>query len=138
MPLYEYQCKQCAHRFEKIQSFSAPEEKVCPECGGEVERLISAPAIQFKGAGWYVNDYAGRNKAPSSGKSDSKDGSSNNGSGKDVSAKSTESSSKSEGGKSDSGKSDGGGKSDSGAASSSSGSGAASSSGSGSSTKSSS
>ena len=66
MPLYEYQCKQCAHRFEKIQSFSAPEEKLCPECGGEVEKLISAPAIQFKGAGWYVNDYAGRNKAPSS------------------------------------------------------------------------
>ena len=69
MPLYEYQCKQCQHRFEKIQSFSAPEEKVCPECGGEVERLISAPAIQFKGAGWYVNDYAGRGKAPSIGQS---------------------------------------------------------------------
>jgi len=138
VPLYEYQCKQCAHRFEKIQSFSAPEEKVCPECGGEVERLISAPAIQFKGAGWYVNDYAGRNKAPSSGKSDgSKDGGSKDG-GKDVSAKSAESSSKSEGGKSDSGKSDGGGKSDSGAASSSSGSSAASSPSSGSSTKSSS
>jgi putative FmdB family regulatory protein len=137
VPLYEYQCKQCAHRFEKIQSFSAPEEKVCPECGGEVERLISAPAIQFKGAGWYVNDYAGRNKAPSSGKSDgSKDGGSKDG-GKDVSAKSAESSSKSEGGKSDSGKSDGGGKSDSGAASSSSGSSAASSPSSGSSTKSS-
>ncbi len=53
MPLYEYQCKQCGHRFEKIQSFSAPEEKECPACKGEVERLISAPAIQFKGAGWY-------------------------------------------------------------------------------------
>ena len=70
MPLYEYQCKQCSHRFEKIQSFSAPEEKVCPECGGEVERLISAPAIQFKGAGWYVNDYAGRGKAPSASAAD--------------------------------------------------------------------
>ncbi len=58
MPLYEYQCKQCGHRFEKIQSFSAPEEKACPVCQGEVERLISAPAFQFKGAGWYVNDYA--------------------------------------------------------------------------------
>jgi putative FmdB family regulatory protein len=58
VPLYEYQCKQCGHRFEKIQSFSAPEEKECPVCKGEVERLISAPAIQFKGAGWYVNDYA--------------------------------------------------------------------------------
>ena len=55
MPLYEYRCKKCGHHFEKIQSFSAPDEKECPECKGEVERLISAPAFQFKGAGWYVN-----------------------------------------------------------------------------------
>ncbi len=74
MPLYEYQCQQCGHRFEKIQSFSAPDEKACPVCGGAVERLISAPAIQFKGAGWYVNDYAGRNKAPSAGASSSESG----------------------------------------------------------------
>lgn len=60
MPLYEYRCKQCGHQFEKIQSFSAPDEKECPVCKGEVERLISAPAIQFKGAGWYVTDYAGK------------------------------------------------------------------------------
>ena len=74
MPLYEYRCKQCGHQFEKIQSFSAPEEKVCPTCGGEVEKLISAPAFQFKGAGWYVNDYAAKGKAkPESG---SKEGSS--------------------------------------------------------------
>lgn len=66
MPLYEYECKACGHRFEKIQSFSAPDEKECPQCRGPVERLISAPAIQFKGAGWYVNDYAGRGKAPQS------------------------------------------------------------------------
>jgi putative FmdB family regulatory protein len=65
LPLYEYRCKQCGHQFEKIQSFSAPEEKECPVCHGEVERLISAPAIQFKGAGWYVNDYAGKGKAKS-------------------------------------------------------------------------
>lgn len=72
MPLYEYRCKQCGHQFEKIQSFSAPEEKVCPTCGGEVERLISAPAFQFKGAGWYVNDYAAKGKAkPASGSSES-------------------------------------------------------------------
>ena len=58
MPLYEYRCLQCGHQFEKIQSFSAPEEKECPVCKGKVERLISAPAIQFKGAGWYVTDYA--------------------------------------------------------------------------------
>ena len=60
MPLYEYRCKQCGHQFEKIQSFSAPDEKECPVCHGEVERLISAPAIQFKGSGWYVNDYAAK------------------------------------------------------------------------------
>ena len=65
MPLYEYRCKNCGHIFEKIQSFSAPEEKECPVCKGEVERLISAPAIQFKGAGWYVNDYAGKSRAKS-------------------------------------------------------------------------
>lgn len=88
MPLYEYQCKSCGHRFEKIQSFSAPEEKECPECGGAVERLISAPAIQFKGAGWYVNDYAGRGKAPSPGASEgaAKNGSSDS-AGKDTAAK---------------------------------------------------
>lgn len=82
MPLYEYQCQSCGHRFEKIQSFSAPEEKECPKCGGPVERLISAPAFQFKGAGWYVNDYAGRNKTPASGSSEgsnkSNDGASDN------------------------------------------------------------
>ena len=60
LPLYEYRCKQCGHQFEKIQSFSAPEETECPVCHGEIERLISAPAIQFKGAGWYVNDYAAK------------------------------------------------------------------------------
>ena len=60
MPLYEYRCKQCGHQFEKIQSFSAPDEKVCPVCEGELERLISAPAVQFKGSGWYVTDYAGK------------------------------------------------------------------------------
>ncbi len=69
MPLYEYECKQCRQRLEKIQSFSAAPEKVCPKCGGELERVISAPAIQFKGAGWYVNDYAksGAKKAPANG-----------------------------------------------------------------------
>lgn len=63
MPLYEYECKQCHQRMEKIQSFSAPLETVCPKCGGALERVISAPAIQFKGAGWYVNDYAKSGKA---------------------------------------------------------------------------
>jgi putative FmdB family regulatory protein len=58
MPLYEYQCKKCGHRFERIQKFSDAPVKKCPECGGAVERLISAPAVQFKGTGWYVTDYA--------------------------------------------------------------------------------
>ena len=61
MPLYEYQCKKCGHRFEKIQKFSDPEIKKCPECGGAVEKVLHAPAVQFKGAGWYVTDYAGKN-----------------------------------------------------------------------------
>lgn len=58
MPLYEYQCKKCKHRFEKIQKFSDRPVKKCPECGGLVEKLISASAVQFKGSGWYVTDYA--------------------------------------------------------------------------------
>jgi putative FmdB family regulatory protein len=58
LPLYAYRCTQCGHRFEKIQSFSADPEKVCPQCGGPVEKLLTAPGLQFKGAGWYVNDYA--------------------------------------------------------------------------------
>ncbi len=59
MPLYEYQCKVCHHRFEKIQKFSDPLVTECPECGeDEVEQMISAPAVQFKGTGWYVTDYA--------------------------------------------------------------------------------
>jgi len=76
VPLYEYRCKKCGHQFEKIQSFSAPEEKECPVCKGEVERLISAPAIQFKGAGWYVTDYAGKggSKAPARATEPSADG----------------------------------------------------------------
>ncbi len=58
MPLYEYECKKCKHRFERIQSFSDRSVKKCPKCGGAVERLLSAPAVQFKGTGWYVTDYA--------------------------------------------------------------------------------
>lgn len=58
MPLYEYQCQQCNHLFERIQKFSDPPLKTCPKCGGPVEQLISPPAIQFKGSGWYVTDYA--------------------------------------------------------------------------------
>ncbi len=64
MPLYEFQCKQCGHRFERIQSFSAPDEKECPVCQGEVERLISTPARpHFKGSGFYSTDYAAKPSA---------------------------------------------------------------------------
>ena|SRR5579871_1239644 len=66
MPLYEYQCKKCGHTFEKIQKFSDKMVKKCPECGGQVEQTISAPAVQFKGSGWYVTDYAKKSHAPSS------------------------------------------------------------------------
>ena len=66
MPLYEYQCKKCHHRFERIQKFSDPHIKKCPECGGPVEQLLSPPAVQFKGSGWYVTDYARKSAAPAS------------------------------------------------------------------------
>ena len=63
MPLYEYQCQKCGKRAEKIESVAGPHLKKCPHCGGRVERLHSAPAIQFKGTGWYVTDYAGKSSA---------------------------------------------------------------------------
>ena len=65
MPLYEYQCVKCKRRTEKIESVSGPHLKKCPHCGGKVERTLTAPAIQFKGAGWYVTDYAGKKSAGS-------------------------------------------------------------------------
>ena len=58
MPLYEYQCDACGHRFEVIQKFSDPPIDVCPKCGGPVHKLLSSPAIQFKGSGLYITDYA--------------------------------------------------------------------------------
>ena len=91
MPLYEYECKKCHHRFERIQKFSDPHVKKCPDCGGPVEQVISAPAVQFKGSGWYVTDYA---KKSSTGSASS---SSNGDSASKTEAKSkTEDSSKSE------------------------------------------
>jgi len=71
MPLYEYECKKCGHRFEKIQKFSDKMVKKCPECGGQVEQMISAPAVQFKGSGWYVTDYAKKSSSPGSSGGDS-------------------------------------------------------------------
>jgi putative FmdB family regulatory protein len=58
MPLYEYECDSCGHRFEVIQKFSDPPLQTCPKCGASIRKLQSAPAFQFKGSGWYVTDYA--------------------------------------------------------------------------------
>ncbi len=64
MPLYEYQCESCEHRFEVIQKFSDAPIDACPTCGSAVRKLFSSPAIQFKGSGWYINDYAKKSGAP--------------------------------------------------------------------------
>jgi putative FmdB family regulatory protein len=71
--LYEYQCTKCHKKTEKIERVSGPHLKKCPHCGGKVESVITAPAIQFKGAGWYVTDYAGKKSAGSDSESKSKD-----------------------------------------------------------------
>ena len=91
MPLYEYECARCG-RFEVIRKFSDPPLDACPTCGGEIQKMFSAPAIQFKGTGWYITDYARKS-----------------GTGKDTSSKSSESGSSSSAGK-DSGKDSAGSK----------------------------
>ena len=68
MPLYEYECTTCHKHTEKIQKFSDPEITVCPHCGGHLERVLSAPAVSFKGGGWYADGY-GNAKPKSSGDS---------------------------------------------------------------------
>ena len=73
MPLYEYECDACGRRFEVIQKFSDPAVESCRECGkGPVHRLLSSPAIQFKGSGWYVTDYAQKGKSNSGAATDAK------------------------------------------------------------------
>ena len=80
MPLYEYKCTKCGKLTEKIEKVSGPHLKKCPHCGGRVESVLTAPAIQFKGSGWYVTDYAGKSaggdgeakKADSAGDGDGK------------------------------------------------------------------
>jgi putative FmdB family regulatory protein len=76
MPIYEYECPN-GHRFEVIQKFDEAPVEVCKECGAPVQRLISSPAIQFKGSGWYITDYArkGDSSSESSSKSTSTDSS---------------------------------------------------------------
>ena len=72
MPLYEYECETGGHRFERIQKFSDPPVETCPTCGGKVRKLLSSPAIQFKGSGWYITDYARKSSSESSQSSTSK------------------------------------------------------------------
>jgi putative FmdB family regulatory protein len=67
MPLYEYQCEACGKRFEVIRKFSDPPLETCTLCGkGPIQRLLSSPAIQFKGSGWYITDYSQKGKSSES------------------------------------------------------------------------
>jgi len=75
VPLYEYECTKCHKRTEKIETVAGPHLKQCPHCGGKVESVLSAPAIQFKGAGWYVTDYARKKSTDSESKPAAKDSS---------------------------------------------------------------
>ena len=86
MPLYEYKCLKCGRLTEKIENVDGPHLKKCPHCGGKVESLLSAPAIQFKGSGWYVTDYAGKSKA-SDGSKEEKPAESKEAGAKEASAK---------------------------------------------------
>jgi putative FmdB family regulatory protein len=92
MPLYEYECTQCKRHTEKIQKFSDPEITQCPHCGGLLERVVSAPAISFKGGGWFADGYG--NAKPSASKSEGKtDVSASSGSSSESSASSSKDSS---------------------------------------------
>jgi putative FmdB family regulatory protein len=95
MPLYEYKCESCGEKFEVIQKFSDAPVEVHEKCGGHVERLISTSALQFKGSGWYVNDYGSGNGKSQSSK-DGKDGKDGKKEAKSESSSSTESASKTE------------------------------------------
>jgi putative FmdB family regulatory protein len=70
VPLYEYKCLKCGRNTEKIENVSGPHLKKCPHCGGKVESVITAPSIQFKGAGWYVTDYAAKKSGSDGEKTD--------------------------------------------------------------------
>jgi putative FmdB family regulatory protein len=87
VPLYEYECTKCHRKTEKIESVSGPHLKKCPHCGGKVEQLLSAPAIQFKGSGWYVTDYAGKKSGAGDAAATKETGSSSESAAKDSSAK---------------------------------------------------
>lgn len=99
MPLYEYQCEACGHRFEVIQKYSDAPIETCEKCGGVVRKLLSSPAIQFKGSGWYITDYARAGKSDGSsggGRSESAQKTEAKGDAKTESKSDTKSDSKSE------------------------------------------
>ena len=81
MPLYEYECDSCGHRFEVIQKFSDAPVDTCPKCGKSVHKLISSPAIQFKGTGWYITDYAKKDSTAATKAGTAKEGSTSGDSG---------------------------------------------------------
>lgn len=70
MPLYEYRCLKCKKHVDKIEKMNGPHLKKCPHCGGKVEAVLTAPAIQFKGSGWYVTDYGRKTSGGDSPKTD--------------------------------------------------------------------
>jgi putative FmdB family regulatory protein len=70
LPLYEYRCLKCKRHSEKIENMNGPHLKKCPHCGGKMESVITAPAIQFKGSGWYVTDYAKKSSSGDSSKAE--------------------------------------------------------------------
>jgi putative FmdB family regulatory protein len=77
VPLYEYACLKCGRHTDKIEPVAGPHLKKCPHCGGKVESVITAPAIKFKGSGWYVNDYAAKSNSGEGKKSEGTAGNSN-------------------------------------------------------------
>jgi putative FmdB family regulatory protein len=79
MPLYEYECDSCGHRFEVIQKFSDALVDKCPKCGAVVHKLMSSPAIQFKGSGWYITDYAKKDSTVATKAGQAKEGSTSGG-----------------------------------------------------------
>ncbi len=97
MPLYEYECKQCKRHTEKIQKFSDPEITTCPHCGGPLERVITAPAIAFKGGGWYKDGYGNAKPTASPSEGSSEKGGSSEASGGASSKDSASSSTSSDG-----------------------------------------
>ena len=97
MPLYEYECENCGGRFERIRKFSDPPlEEPCPTCGGPIRKLISSPAIQFKGSGFYKTDYPSASSKGSSGSTTTKSSESSGSDSKTESKSETKSETKSE------------------------------------------